>query len=132
MGIKRPPAGVAARATVLLLLACLVMFGCTPMPGNRLFSGLSHPTPVDQVDIKVVIDPIKTSVECNSQMWQSDNWHLAMLNCLFNACIVLACAQVEWNDKGEISSCNVFLSFDSTYMLNHELRHCQGYDDSVL
>lgn len=132
MGTKGLLAVFDSNAVIkLMLLVYLFLAGCAPMPGNNLFPGLEHSTPLEKVDIEIVIDPIRTSVECNRQLWHSDNWHQAMLNCLFNACFVLACAQVHWNDEGEISQCNVFLSFDSSYMLEHELKHCEGYDDDV-
>jgi len=107
-----------------ILLAMLFLTGCAPMPGATLFPGLDHPS--DQ-QATVVIGIAETNRVCNS-LAIDRNPKGFLLNCLFNFCFVLGCADVEIKD-GKIIKCTAYSSFNLDFIIEHELKHCDGYAD---
>jgi len=96
------------------------------MPGNDLYPGLTEPTPLDEIDLTVTVGINEASQFCNSKMLELGYYGLFSFNCLFNGCVTLGCAVYEYDD-GKINKCDVYVAWE--FLLDHELRHCQGYDD---
>ena len=115
--------------TFLAAMVTIVIISCAPMPGGSLHKNLRNETPISEVrNINIEVDLIKTSTKCNNLVWK-DNPHQVVLNCLLNGCFVMACANVKWNDKGEVEQCNIYSSFDNAWIIEHELEHCKGIAD---
>jgi len=111
--------------SALLLLG---LTACAPMPGNTLFPGLDHPTPIEEVAVTIHIDALKTSIYCNKAMWESGKEGLVIANIALNFGMIPACSTMRWTD-GKITTCDIYASFDWQWMIDHEMRHCMGYAD---
>lgn len=110
---------------IKILLLLLLLAACAPMPGTTLFPELTHPTPIEQVEVVVTIDAFETQKYC----WESIPTHQKVLSCILNACWIPACAMPFRNTEGDIKKCYVYLSFDNDYLREHELKHCEGFKD---
>ena len=111
----------------LILLLCLILSGCAPMPGPELWPGLTEPTPIEQVDVTITIGLVETVAECNSRM----AWHQVALGCLLNFCIPMGCSTAHWDDTGKIYKCEIWAVADWDWIIDHELKHCEGYRDKL-
>jgi len=110
---------------ISILLAILLVSSCAPMPGNDLLTGLSQPTSLETVRITKTVGLWETTSFCNRGMEP----HVVALNCLLNACVVMGCADVKWNEEGHIESCDIYVAYDWDWIVDHEMRHCMGYAD---
>ncbi len=113
------------------ILILLLLSGCAPMPGNVLFKGLEHDTPLNNVKVVEHIGWVVTTKTCDSLLYTSGNYKPLVLNCILNGCVVFGCAQALWDENGDIYQCNVYLAWDSDHLRKHELRHCMGYADDL-
>ena len=95
------------------------------MPGSTLFDGLDHPTPIEAITVTKTVGLWETTSFCNSGM----EAHVVALNCMFNACVVMGCADVRWDGNGDIQTCDVYVAYDWDWLVDHEMRHCSGYAD---
>lgn len=111
----------------LLLVLALILCSCAPMPGSVLFEGLTEPTPIEEVRIHKTVGWVETSVECSKRIKP----HLVFLNCLLNFCVVMGCAEVYWDDTGKVTDCYVWAAADWDWIVDHELKHCEGYKDKL-
>lgn len=117
--------------TLAALLISISMCSCAPLPGNELFDGLKRPTELNEIeDFQIHIDPIATSIECNKLLFSHGQYGLIAMNAVGMAGFVLACADIHGNpDTGLIDRCIIYSSFNSEYFIDHEKRHCMGYQD---
>jgi len=101
------------------------------MPGNTLFEGLKEPTRLEEIeDYKVVIDPIMTSVTCNQLLLRNGQYGLFTMVVLGNGGFVPACVDLHASWKTlKIDRCHIYSSFDLNFLIEHEQRHCMGYQD---
>lgn len=101
------------------------------MPGPHLFPGLQSPTPLDDVSINIVYGPLETSRACNRKLIDEGKWGIVALNCLLNGCFVAGCASVTWFPDGKVYRCDVYAAWDADFIVEHELKHCEGYADAL-
>ena len=109
----------------LCLIICLMLSGCSVMP-YKLCSEVDTPTPLDQVNLTVH----------ELSIWES-SWHCHKLAWEYNPLMMIlafgtlpACSEVTYKD-GKVEACEVWVPNGSKYLLEHELRHCMGYRDSL-
>ena len=115
-----------------LLFILLLVTSCAPMPGNTLVDGLTEPTAQEDIEnYNIVIENIfSTSVYCNVQAIKEGNYGIPIFNCLLNSCLSVGCASLYWDDTGHIYECNIHIASGFSWLLlEHEKRHCLGYDD---
>ncbi len=56
------------RKNVVYLLILLFLTSCAPLPGNKLYPGLTEPTPLEEVDLTIVVGFEEASQFCNKKM----------------------------------------------------------------
>lgn len=112
---------------MMVLISLLLTASCAPMPGNTLFDGLTHPTPVEDVKVTVTTGVDEASQNCNRLFAEQGSYGMIIANCLLNACIWAGCADVQWDYEGDIYSCDIYVASD--LFIDHEMRHCLGYAD---
>jgi hypothetical protein len=113
------------RINLLAITILLLMTSCAPMPGNTLFTGLTHETKLEDVEVIVTISAYETQLYCT----QYAPWYMVALNCVTNACFIPACAIMQFDDTGGVKKCYVYSWIDVDFLIEHETRHCQGYKD---
>jgi hypothetical protein len=109
------------------VIICFMLSACAPMPGTALIPGVSKPAQLEEVSVVIHYGLWETTSFCNAGIKSS----LVFANCLLNACLWFGCADVRWDSEGKIKTCDVYLAFESDYLLEHELRHCKGYADTL-
>jgi hypothetical protein len=112
----------------IIIFLFLLLVSCAPMPGNTLQEGVTHETPLDQMELVIHKgNYIDTSIACHKITWPIKPW-LSLLSIPLNAGIVPACCEITYDGNGGIERCEVWYShFD--FLLQHELKHCMGYDE---
>lgn len=105
--------------------------GCAPMPGNVLFNGLARETRLEEIaDFRVIIDPLMTTIECNKLLYKYGQYGIIALNVVGMGGFILACADLHGDQEtGLIDRCIIYSSFDWDILIEHEKRHCLGYQD---
>ena len=96
------------------------------MPGNDLYPGLTEAVPLEEVDVTITVGFEEASQTCNRLMAELGKPWMVVFNCLFNYCISFGCSVFHHNE-GKVESCEVYVAWE--FLLDHELRHCQGYKD---
>lgn len=104
------------------------LLSCAPMPGNLLFKGLDHPTPLENIEITETISFTETYIFCNKMMAEHRPG-LFVFNVFMNLGFYPGCVILQWDKDGNINKCDTYISFDLEWLREHELRHCMGYDD---
>ena len=113
----------------LILLLCLILSGCAPMPGGELFPEISQPADLEDIHITKTIGVQITTEKCGQALFDY-NPKVFWANVLLNFGIPLGCAIVHHVD-GVPVMCEVYAVADWDWIINHELRHCQGFKDSL-
>lgn len=98
------------------------------MPGNTLYSGMTEPTPIEQIpDFKEIPQSFwKTNMTCYGRAFKHKPV-IATISALLMA-PVLGCASIK-KESGKIVKCHIYYSEGDEYTRQHELRHCMGYKD---
>ena len=109
-----------------ILILSLLLSSCAPLPGTQLYPELTEAVELEDIDLTVTIGFEETSQFCNKKMTELGYEWMVAFNCLFNFCASLGCAVYEYDD-GKINKCDVYVAWE--FLLDHELRHCQGYKD---
>jgi hypothetical protein len=97
------------------------------MPGPGMLQGAKGPTPLEEVKVHIVKDFWETQKYCTANLPP----HQVALNCLLNACVVMGCVNVQLDLTGKVERCFIFVSADWDYLIDRELKHCEGYDDTL-
>ena len=133
------PSGSASRTRIVLtrftaVLALVAVSACSQMPVKegpraRLFSGIEKPRDRNNMDITIHKLPVTAWPKC-LEMIASKNPVLAVASAV-TLSIVHACARVP-RDKslkaGQRPWCIVAVPEGDDTALEHELRHCEGWD----
>ena len=108
---------------IAILLVISQLIGCTPMPGGKLFPGLTHATQLQDIpDLKVH----KLSLPVSAAICQ---WVMFKERPIFSLIFlggIWACADVRPDGKGGVQSCEVWAP---SFLMKHELEHCKGWAD---
>jgi len=112
------------------LVVLLALCSCAPMPGNTLFKGLEHSTPIAEIEsVNTQFGLWNATKNCNAISWNNGGKGQVVLNCILNNCLVYGCSLVKWNESGDIYQCDIYAAWDVEWIMKHEMRHCEGYDD---
>lgn len=109
------------KTTVLLFILVSLFCSCTIFsPQDQLFDGLDGPTNLEDIDLILhKQDFLSTGWICAEKLGYPGLLHPIVLT-------IFGCAEVQWQD-GQVYKCEVWYTFD--WSLDHELKHCNGYDD---
>jgi len=97
------------------------------MPGEKLHPLLLEPTPLEEVDLTVIVGVEETTEFCGNKMLELGMYKTFTFNLIANFGIQFGCALYEIVD-GKVKKCDVYVAWE-WYLLDHELRHCMGYKD---
>lgn len=119
---------------VLLLLSFLALAGCAAMPHvegerARLFPGISAPRDRGRMDITIHEVPVTAWGKCLEIVWGADPM-MAFVS-VVSLSPIHGCAFLPRDDElapGERPWCIVAVPKGDAETLEHELRHCQGWD----
>lgn len=116
-----------------LLYICLFLSSCAPMPGNILYEGLARETKLTEIkDYQIIIDPVKTTIECNRLMFKYDQYGVIALNLIGMGGFFVACTDLHADEETRLMDrCIIYSSFDMDFIIEHEKRHCMGYQDQL-
>jgi len=107
----------------MLLTTSIIPFliSCTIFsPQNELFEKLDEPTQLDEIDLTITKrNFFSTGWICAQREGYPAFIHPIILT-------IFGCATVRMKG-GKVTSCNIVYCCD--FVLEHELRHCMGYDD---
>ena len=112
---------------VICIIFCLFLSGCGVMP-YKLCSKVDQPTPLSEIKLTVHEESLlMSSYHCHKLAWKMNP--LIMIAAIGT---IPACAEVTYSKKNrKVKECEVWVPRGDKYMLEHELRHCEGYKDSL-
>lgn len=113
---------------LMILMACLIS-ACTSMPdGSRMLPGIETPRDRSEIDITLHEVSLPKAIEmCAMMQARNDPFWAAVL--MVTGSVVYSCAVVQrdYSVKGK-PWCEVVVVKGWKDTLEHELRHCEGYD----
>jgi hypothetical protein len=112
---------------LLCLIICLLISSCSVMP-YKLSSNVDRPTPIESVNLTIHAESIwMSSYHCHKLAWR--------INPIFMVAAlgtIPACADVSYSiSRRVVTDCEVWYPKGDEYLLEHELKHCMGYKDSL-
>ena len=112
---------------VICIIFCLFLSGCSVMP-YKLCSEVDAPTPLSEVKLTIhELSFLESSYHCHKLAFKMNP---LMIIAAFG--MMPACADVTYSRKyRKVKACEVWIPKGIDWMLEHELRHCEGYKDSL-
>jgi len=106
-----------------LFIIVLILTSCTVLSGQRaLVPEVTQPTPLEEVDVTITrMNFLDAGWTCLEKAGHPKWLHPILVQ-------VYGCSDV-YTLNGRVVKCDVTLGTDSDYIREHELRHCEGYDD---
>ena len=108
---------------IALLLVVSQLLGCAPLPGGKLFPGLTHETQLKDIpDLRIH----EASLPISAVICQ---WAMFKQRPIFSLIFfggIWACADVIPDGRGGVKRCEVWAP---GFLMEHELEHCKGWAD---
>ena len=119
------------RTWLISLALLLSLAACAPAPSGRiLFDPIVELAERNDEDYTKHVGFWVTQEGCYDLLLNNEMYGTLLLNGVLNGGWIIACGKVQWDaPSGKVGKCDVYMTYESDMIYEHEVMHCRGADD---